>query len=564
MAPDTPDQSGESAPRKLLILAIDAGEPALLRAWAGDGTLPHIAAMMEEGLVGRCYRKGDLCLGTPWPSFSTGTNPGEHGIYWFDQLRPGTYRTRRTTPADLDRPKALWDVLADAGRRVVVIDVPFTRLTPRPGGTQVVEWGVHDGLFGFQADPPALTRVILDSIGRHPAPVACDRPDRTTAEYSAFTDQLVSGAVARANLTRTILAREPWDFAIQVFSEAHCAGHQLWHFHDPAHPAHNLRSTAAEGDLLRTVYMAIDSAVGEVLASVDSNTTVVLMSLHGMTFAAGGGLLMDDILARLGVMTPASSAPNGTGLRTIRPSLPRRAVRLARHIYHLLPQQLRLPLYRARAHISQQWLGRGVPLGIDPTRSRCFKIEMGQTVSGIRLNLAGREPHGILAPGVEAEQFCEQLIQDLSDIVNPDTGRRLITRVAKSADLYHGQQMGGLPDLVVEWDLEEPLGTTAVRPGDGASKKAWSPRLGLVERVNHNCRTGEHLIEGMFVARGPGISPGRLPAPVGTLDFAPTFARILGCEMPSVDGHVIEELVPSHCSTAKHAEPATDTMSDSG
>ena len=561
MATDTPDQSGESPARKLLILAIDAAEPALLRAWASDGTLPHVAAMMAEGLVGSSCNEGDLCLGTPWPSFSTATNPGEHGIYWFDQLLPGTYRTRATAPADLDRRKALWDVLAEAGRRVVVIDVPFTRLTARTGGIQVVEWGVHDGIFGFQADPPALAGVILDSIGRHPAPVACDRLHRTPVEYRAFADQLARGAVARANLTRTLLARQPWDFAIQVFSEAHCAGHQLWHFHDPAHPAH-LESTATEGDLLRTVYMAIDSAVGEVLGSVDSATTVVLMSLHGMTFAAGGGFILDDLLVRLGVMTPASGAAHGTALPTSRPSLLRRTARLARHIYHLLPQQLRLPLYRARTHISQQWLGRGAPLAVDPTQSRCFRIELGQTITGIRLNLAGREPHGTVTPGDEAERFCEQLIQDLSDIINPDTGRRLINRVVRSADLYHGPQMGGLPDLVVEWNLEEPLGTTAVGLRDGASKKAWSPRIGLVEQVNHYCRTGEHLINGMFVARGPGISPGRLPDPVGTLDLAPTFARMLGCEMPSVDGHVIEALLPSNGSTANHPEPATDTPGD--
>ena len=69
-----------------------------------------------------------------------------------------------------------------------------------------------------------------------------------------------------------------------------------------------------------------------------------------------------------------------------------------------------------------------------------------------------------------------------------------------------------------------------------------SPRTGLIEKVNRNGRSGEHRNEGLFVARGPGIRPGTLSRTVTTMDYAPTFAGMLGCTMDT-DGQVIHELL---------------------
>jgi predicted AlkP superfamily phosphohydrolase/phosphomutase len=180
---------------------------------------------------------------------------------------------------------------------------------------------------------------------------------------------------------------------------------------------------------------------------------------------------------------------------------------------------------------------------IDPARSQCFFLDAGYTVSGIRLNLVGREPQGLLAPGAEADRFCDQLIHDLLDIVHPDSQRPLVKQVLRTAELYRGEYLDELPDLLVEWDMAEPLGTTAAGTGAGAVLKGFSNRVGLVEATNTYCRTGEHRVEGMFVARGPGIRPGRLDRVISNLDLAPTFALLLGCDMPNVDGQPVPELL---------------------
>jgi hypothetical protein len=64
-----------------------------------------------------------------------------------------------------------------------------------------------------------------------------------------------------------------------------------------------------------------------------------------------------------------------------------------------------------------------------------------------------------------------------------------------------------------------------------------------LEETNSYCRSGEHRIEGMLVARGPGIPAGDPGRVLSTLDLAPTFAAMLGCTMPSAGGRLIPELL---------------------
>jgi hypothetical protein len=109
-------------------------------------------------------------------------------------------------------------------------------------------------------------------------------------------------------------------------------------------------------------------------------------------------------------------------------------------------------------------------------------------------------------------------------------------------DIYAGPAIPELPDLIVDWDLTRPIGSAGVGNGAGSMMRAMSPSIGTVERENRNCRSGEHRNEGLFVARGPGIAPGQLDRTVSTMDYAPTFARMLGVEMEA-DGRVIEELI---------------------
>ena len=520
------------------MLGIDAGNPELLRRWAADGTMPNLARLMARGISGTTRSLDGFFIGSTWPSFYTGVSPARHGFNYLVQLRPGTYELYRPATEQFVKAEPFWAALSRAGRRVAILDVPLCRLDPGVNGIHVIEWGGHDPSFGFGTSPAELRDEITVRRNRTVSHV-CDADRRSPEDYRVFVEDLLHAVEAREALTRRFLRQGGWDFFIQVFAESHCGGHQLWHLQDTGHPAHDPALAVSLGAPLRKIYQAIDRAIGGILEDA-GDALILVASLHGMEHWYGAQFLLPELLFRLGAASPAKRAPptprGGLG------PMARAGMGWARR---QLPDGLRRRLGALRRQLSPPRF-QPAPLGdlgVDPLSSRCFPIPNGLASGGVRLNLVGREPHGLLQPGAEADAFCAELSEQLLEIVDERTGGRLVERVLRVREVFSGEHLDDLPDLLVEWNATAATGSTLVGNGAGAVVRAHSPRIGVVEGVNDYCRTGEHRLEGLVVAAGPGLRPGRFSRTVSVLDFAPSIRALLGVPMPECEGRVVAELL---------------------
>ena len=118
---------------------------------------------------------------------------------------------------------------------------------------------------------------------------------------------------------------------------------------------------------------------------------------------------------------------------------------------------------------------------MDMAHSRCFPHENGYLVSGIRVNLSGREPAGLVKPGKDLDDFCRQVSDDLLDIVDKASGKPMAKRVMKTSDLFQGEYIDHLPDLLVEWNEDIRIGSKGVRDDASCRVQATSEKTGLVE-----------------------------------------------------------------------------------
>ena len=525
-------------PSKLLLLGIDAASPELIRQWAEEGKLPAIRDLMRRGASGSVESLKGFFVGSTWPSLYTGLSPAGHGFYRVHQLRSGSYELFRP----LDSPDGIggipfWRLVSEAGQRVAVMDVPLTRVEKGINGLHVVEWGGHDSVVGFQTSPPELGGKILSRVGAHPHPTICDAPREGAVEFDEYVSELEDAIRLKTEITLDLLGREEWDLFLQVFTESHCVGHQCWHIHDPAHPAHDPEVREAVGDPLERVYRALDGAVAAITEEAGDDARILLFSAHGMSHYRGAKMLLPEILGRLGV----------TVRRNRRPRTAKGWMKAgARKVWQRLPGGVRDSLRPLKESVSGGGGDGDGPIRIpaDVDRSRCFTVPQSCPVSGIRLNLAGREPRGVLDPGPEADAFCETLMADLREIVDEGTGRPLVADVYRTDSLYAGPRLDALPDILVEWADEEPTGTLLHGGGRGATLRASSPRIGTVEKTNSYVRTGDHLSTGMFVFAGPGVVPGARSRPISVMDIHPTVCRLLGLPDPEVDGRIAEQILP--------------------
>jgi len=514
---------------KFLFLGACAADQGLVREMADAGLMPVFKSLLEKGVSGQTRSVDTLYVQCNWPAFYTGTGPAKLGIHSWEQMRPGTYDMYRAYTPDHVQSTAFWDYLSESGHRCAVLDIPHSGASRRINGVQLVEWGAHDANHGIRSAPASLADEILRQFGDHPHRGLCDA-DRSGAEFIELRDGLLRGIDTKVEITKHFLAQENWDFFAQVFTESHCIGHQCWHLHDRSHPRFDAAEHMLVGDPVTDIYMAIDRAIGRILDCVDDETNVLVLASHGMNSKYNPQFMLGDILVRLGVAAPKRSTA----------AAPTRSFKLKRGLDSVLTKGWQMvppaaidwmnPL-RQRLRDVVKTPSDAMPTLLEPADSDCFIITNNHTHGGIRVNLAGREPAGRIRPGAEYEAFLARLDHDLLQIKNVETGKRVVSRVIRNADLYPGERTAHFPDLYVEWCCTAPVNAIE------------SEKIGRIAKSYGYCRTGEHNPAGMFVATGPAIKPERLDRVVSIMDFAPTFCEAMDVRVEGFDGTAISEVV---------------------
>jgi predicted AlkP superfamily phosphohydrolase/phosphomutase len=459
---------------------------------------------------------------TAWSSFLTGMNPGKHGIYDFLRRRTGQYDIEVVSTRTRGG-RALWSILSEAGISCGVMNVPMTYPPEKVRGFFV------SGT--FTSDPAgALTwpRSIGDELTRVlGAPYRADAhlSDLTAAVnpgdhrvLDAFIERVLAVEDARLRAMVHLIDRHRPRCAVYVATGTDRVQHSAWD--DPPR--------------LAPIYRAAGRAIEELMRAMGEETTLIVMSDHG---GAPLTRVMDITrwLEREGYWVGQRDPLTREALAG---AAVRGALRLAKATW---PRGLRAAL-KARVP-SARGLALRYRRAVPPDWSRTRAFAEG-TYGNVVLNLRGREPRGIVAPGAEYTALCEDIRERLLAVVDPVTRARPVERVCLREELYHGPRVHEAPDVIAVLArgyqmVGDVLGLTH-DPGDaewtGCFASAQPNRFGL---------TGTHGPVGGFVACGPGIvrRPGTA-FPAHITDLAPTILTLFGVPVPEdMDGRVLAEIL---------------------
>jgi predicted AlkP superfamily phosphohydrolase/phosphomutase len=186
----------------------------------------------------------------------------------------------------------------------------------------------------------------------------------------------------------------------------------------------------------------------------------------------------------------------------------------------LLPKDFRKALARRLPTGLRDTLAQRVDSAdIDWARTRAYSLPT-DLEGYVRINLKGREPMGVVEPGADYEQACDELQRELAALVDPETNRPLVREVVRTDAAYRGERRPYLPDLVVGWRAEQPIAAAA------------SPRIGTVSAPSPDQRPGTHAPPGFVVIRGPGVAAGTTLQDAHVFDLAPTLLTRCGVAVP--------------------------------
>jgi len=306
-----------------------------------------------------------------------------------------------------------------------------------------------------------------------------------------------------------------------VFGIVDILQHQFWDDLQ-ADPRALNETERVRRDKVIAVFQQVDDGVGAMLQAADEETTIFLMSDHGFG-PLKGFMHVNNFLLDRGYLVLKSG-----GMSAIKRALFRAGV---------TPQNVHLTLKALKLDLRRK-VNRGRAYGmlrrfflsfddVDWTKTRAFALgHIGQ----IYINLKGRQPSGIVAPGAEYDKLRDEIRAALLKLKHPDTGEQLIARVLNREEIYHGALLDNTPDLLL---LPADFKYVAFGESEFASNKIVGPTLG---------HTGHHRLEGIGAVIGPQVQVGAQIQNASLVDLAPTILYALGLPIPpDMDGRVLTE-----------------------
>jgi predicted AlkP superfamily phosphohydrolase/phosphomutase len=180
-----------------------------------------------------------------------------------------------------------------------------------------------------------------------------------------------------------------------------------------------------------------------------------------------------------------------------------------------------------------------LPQPVDWSKTRAYTT-IRSTGEGVSVNLAGREPDGIVDPA-DFEKVRAEVMDRLASYVDPKTGKKPVKAIFKREDVFKGRFADSAPDILME-------------PAEGYSLTHAKRAIEDADWVS-----GDHRIEGVIVAAGPGVRA--FEQPPRLVDLAPTLLAAL--DAPASirhTGRVLHEVVGDAANVRASAQAANGTV----
>jgi predicted AlkP superfamily phosphohydrolase/phosphomutase len=475
---------------RVLVVGLDGVSPGVFDI-IDQRNLPTLGRMAADGVRGvskSVYSPVSPCA---WTSIATGKNPGKTGIFGFI-----IKRGYEEIPVNTHHLKddCIWDILSGQDKKVIVGNIPSTYPPYAVNGIMIsgmmAPLGVDNRTY-----PGELFQELLREVGYAGGRMTPSFKKKQETEAEGF---LVLNH-SEVSLFDYLRKAHDWDFMMFNFQSTDGVQHQLG----------PMNETLIE--MLKT----IDQALTRVLAQ-EKDISIFIISDHGQErrearFRVNQWLINEGYLS---LRTKNLSSSMAILRRLL---IDRQKIKAVAR--KLLPQRVFTHLMtefadRARGLVPRKSLTLNE---INWAETKAYAMDSGT----IFINLKGREPEGIVAPGDDYENLREEILKKLTEV--EWKGEKCFRRdsVFRGEDVWWGSSSNDQPDLVF-WDAR-------VNPTN------WSADGEVFKKLPG----GGHSLEGVVMAYGPDIRRGTISADV--MDIAPTVLHLMDVPIPAdIDGRVMD------------------------
>lgn len=499
------ESSGENEGLQTLLIGIDAGCQSVLEPLFDRNQLPNLQRLCG-GASGALESQIPPWTASAWPSLYTGTNPGKHGVFDFLAFEGYEWSVVNATHV---RRRSLWEYLDEHGYQSVIVNVPVTH-PPRPfDGALVPGYTAPESP---DCHPPGLFGEIEDAIDGY----------QVYGTVESATDCIRM----RGEAFQYLIDRFEPDFGFVQFQWTDAICHKR----------------PGDWTELQRVYGAVDQQIGELL-DVCSPRNVIVVSDHGIGPYDGRSFLVNEYLNEQEYVETTNGGRGMPSWATVRDRQLKQGVNATQHdgrlIERLTAGAARLGLTSQRLQSILSLLGltdfilQHVPTiaistateQVDFPRSRAYM--RSRTELGVRINLQGREPAGVVPPE-EYESVRSDLIDRLQAVETP-TGTPVFESVVPREQQFSGPHAERAPDVItVPTGFDQFLSTRIGTQQFSEPNEPWN-----------------HKRKGFVAALGEAIDETRSLTDAHLFDIAPTVLATF--DVPAdveMDGQVLPIVDP--------------------
>lgn len=350
------------ADRRVMLIGLDCVPPRLAFDLFQD-EMPNLTRLRAQGCFGALESCVPPITVPAWSVMLSGRDPGELGMYGFQQLVAGSYQKRLSQPRDLCEPR-VWELVGRQGKRVAALFVPPSYPPESVAGVQVSCFLTPDS-DSLSTHPPELAAELRAKFG----PYEMDVDEFRTDDKAPVLAGLVSMTKQHFAIARHVWTTRKPDLMTMVAIGPDRFHHAFYQDIEPKHPKYD--ATGPFADAGRMYYRLLDEQLGSMLELADEDTAVLVVSDHGARPLLGG-FCINEWLIEQGYLS-----------------------------LHSYPSEVTGP---GRLHID--W-------------SRTRVVGEGGYCGRIRFNVLGREPQGTVSPS-DLEPLRRELMGKLAAVPGPD------------------------------------------------------------------------------------------------------------------------------------------------
>ena len=477
---------------RVLIFGVDGLAYRVIHPMMEAGYLPNFKALARDGVESVLESKYPPLTPPAWMSLSTGLKPAKHGVYdfWeYDEQDGDRLGTKRKAG------KAMWNVLSENGKKVIVVNVPHTYPPDPVNGIMV------SGIPGSEHADFVYPRSFREELFTHVPKYRVDgnygavHEGKLTHEEAAI--DLIEQRIA---LMRYLLDTQEWDFAFITFCAADYLQHLVWEDIMQMKPA------------VMRYYQLLDEALGYARTALGADGAFFVVSDHGFQGAKTKFSINEYLLQHGWLHTERKLTYRKELVKMVGKQVLDRFDLLERG--RAIKNRFFTPMQKTKEKKQTPYL------------SRQEQLDAGVSVASFS-SMSGGFADLCISKPLSKQQMAD-LKGELLALTDPSNGHKLV-------DAIYGTEVFGQGPYQPE---EEHL---LLLPSEGYTFTTVLGRPWLWERERRFF--GTHQKDGVLYASGPNIKAGVKGAPAEIYDIMPTVLRLMDVPLPdNLDGHVIEDL----------------------